>query len=72
MNARKLTLGLFVALMVMGMQSCGQSRPENKSGHDLWLGDITVPVEAPYKVLLDQYDKELVMRDSVSKATIRA
>ena len=57
---RKLTFGLFVALLAMGMQSCGDGpRPANKNGHDLWLGDITVSVNAPYKELLSQYDKEI-------------
>ena len=55
----KLTLGLAVALMAIGVQSCGQTRPEDKSGHDLWLGDITSPVFAPNKTLLDKYDKVL-------------
>ena len=43
MKTRKLMLGLAVALLAMGVQSCGgQTRPENNDGHNLWLGDITV------------------------------
>ena len=60
MIVRKLTMGLAVALMALGAQSCGgQTRPENKSGHDLWLGDITAPVTSANKELLKEYDKEL-------------
>ena len=60
MKARKLIIGLSVALMAMGIQSCGgQTRPENKNGHDLWLGDITVPVNAPMKEKLGKYDSQL-------------
>ena len=60
MIVRKLTMGLAVALMALGAQSCGgQTRPENKSGHDLWLGDITAPVTSTNKELLKEYDREL-------------
>lgn len=57
---RKLMYGLAIAAMAMGLQSCGsQARPENKDGHDLWLGDIRAVTAAPNSVLLDQYDPEL-------------
>ena len=56
---RRFSFGLFVAILAMGMQSCDGPRPSDKSGHDLWLGDITVSVTAPYTELLSQYDKEL-------------
>lgn len=57
---RKLMYGLAIAAMAMGLQSCGsQARPENKDGHDLWLGDIRAVTAAPSSVLLDQYDPEL-------------
>ena len=60
MKRRKLTFGLAVAMMAMGFQSCGGSvRPENNNGHNLWLGDITVPVNAVNKELLNQYDNQL-------------
>ena len=59
MRIVKYVFGLSVALMAMSLQSCTQARPENKSGHDLWLGDITSPVFAANKKLLDNYDKTL-------------
>ena len=47
-------------LLAVSMQSCGgQSRPENNNGHNLWLGDITVPVNAPMKEKLGKYDSQL-------------
>jgi alpha-glucuronidase len=59
MRLIKYVFGLSVAMMAMGSQSCTQARPENESGHNLWLGDITVPVVATNSELLSQYDKEL-------------
>ncbi len=57
---RKLMYGLAIAAMAMGLQSCGsQARPENRDGHDLWLGDIRAVTSAQRSVLLDQYDQEL-------------
>ena len=59
MRLIKYVFGLSVAMMAMGSQSCTQARPENESGHNLWLGDITAPVVATNSELLSQYDKEL-------------
>lgn len=60
MNARRLILGLTVAITAMGVQSCGgQTRPENNNGHNLWLGDITASVNAPLKEKLSEYDSQL-------------
>lgn len=60
MNARRLILGLTVAITAMGVQSCGgQTRPENNNGHNLWLGDITASVNAPLKEKLSKYDSQL-------------
>ena len=60
MKTRKLIFGLAVALMAIGVQSCGgQTRPENRSGHDLWFYDITKPVNAVNKELLGKYDSQL-------------
>jgi alpha-glucuronidase len=57
---RKLMMGLAVALMAIGSQSCGgQTRPENRSGHDLWLGVISANVNAVNKELLSEYDDVL-------------
>ena len=59
MRIRNLIFGVSLAAMALGMQSCGNTRPENRNGHDLWLGDITAPVTAANKELLKTYDKEL-------------
>ena len=57
---KRIILGLSLAFVVLGIQSCNsQARPENKSGHDLWLGDISTPVNAIHSELLSKYDSEL-------------
>ena len=59
MKMKRIILAFAVATMAMGMQSCGQTRPENNNGHNLWLGDITAPVNAPLKEKLSKYDSQL-------------
>ena len=59
MKMKRIILAFAVATMAMGMQSCGQTRPENNDGHNLWLGDITAPVNAPLKEKLSKYDSQL-------------
>ena len=54
MKMKRIILAFAVATMAMGMQSCGQTRPENNDGHNLWLGDITAPVNAPLKEKLSR------------------
>ena len=70
MNARKLTLGLFVAILAIGMQSCGQTRPENKNGHDLWLGDITVTGDASAQKAVWQRELELIDKNTLGVSEI--
>ena len=60
MRIVKCVFGLSLALMAIGFQSCeSAARPENRNGHDLWLGDITSPVFAANKELLKNYDSVL-------------
>lgn len=60
MKTKELILGLAVLLVAMGVQSCDDGpKPKNRDGHDLWLGDITATVNAPYKEILKEYDDEL-------------
>ena len=43
MKKRRLIWGLSIAIMAVGLQSCGGTvNPADNDGHNLWLGDITV------------------------------
>lgn len=43
MKKRRLIWGLSIAIMAVGLQSCGgMVKPADNDGHNLWLGDITV------------------------------
>lgn len=43
MKKRRLIWGLSIAIMTVGLQSCGGTvKPADNDGHNLWLGDITV------------------------------
>jgi len=71
MKTRKLMFGLAVALMAMGIQSCGgQTRPENKNGHDLWLGDITVTGNASAQKAVWQRELELIDKNALGVSEI--
>ena len=71
MKTRKLMLGLAVALLAMGIQSCGgQTRPENKNGHDLWLGDITVTGNASEQKAVWQRELELIDKNALGVSEI--
>ena len=60
MRIRECLFGLSMAVLAMGFQSCANGvRPENRSGHDLWLGDITSTPQAVNKSLLSEYDNKL-------------
>ena len=60
MKTGKLSTSIASLLLAVSMQSCGgQARPENNNGHNLWLGDITVTVNAPLKEKLSKYDSQL-------------
>ena len=60
MKKRRLIWGLSIAILAVGLQSCGGTvKPADNDGHNLWLGDITAPVTAPNKELLSKYDNEL-------------
>jgi len=63
--------GLAVALMAIGVQSCGgQTRPENKNGHDLWLGDITVAGNASAQKAVWQRELELIDKNALGVSEI--
>ena len=71
MKTRKLMFGLAVALLAMGIQSCGgQTRPENKNGHDLWLGDITVTGNASAQKAVWQRELELIDKNALGVSEI--
>ena len=71
MKMKRIILGLFLTLAVLGVQSCnGQSRPENKSGHDLWLGDITVTSNASAQKAVWQRELELIDKDALGVSDI--
>ncbi len=60
MRMKSLIIGMMAAITAMGIQSCsGQARPDKNNGHNLWLGDITAPVNAPLKEKLSKYDSQL-------------
>ena len=47
MNKTRIIFCVSIALMAMGIQSCGgASRPADNDGHNLWLGDITIKGDA--------------------------
>ena len=63
--------GLMMALMAIGMQSCGgQTRPENENGHDLWLGDITVTGNASAQKSVWQRELELIDKNALGVSEI--
>ena len=70
MKSYRLFWGLAVGLMAFGVQSCsGQARPENKSGHDLWLGDIKVTSSAGQKAVW-QRELELIDKNALGVSEI--
>ena len=62
--------GLSVALMAMGIQSCGGGgyvKPDNSNGHNLWLGDISI-VESP----MQSDSAGVAFVDEVSRLDLKA
>ena len=47
MNKTRIIFCISMALMAMGIQSCGgAAKPADNDGHNLWLGDITITGDA--------------------------